>query len=215
MMVEHVNQYLTKGAKIMTNKQDSVRGTLEASLIPLYAWSSCPIPGTDIFWSLVAVGYEFVFYIEYWTNKHWELTSSPLSRESYSQDLSTRLSTLREVAQLLVQEQCPYHWELVNLLWLNPCTYSVGNVVFAWHAVCLDAAKGCVDKLQYAFTGPWRISANLKGVLYELQHCSKLHLKDKMNALDLSSFPILWQQVQSTPQTYKSKPNQRGWHQQV
>ncbi len=31
--------------------------------------------------------------------------------ESYSQDLAMRLSTLREVAQLLVQEQRAFHWD--------------------------------------------------------------------------------------------------------
>jgi hypothetical protein len=88
----------------MTNKQDSVRIALEAILLLLYAWNSCPIPGTDISRSLNAVSREFAFPINYLTNKHWELTSSPSSMESYSRDLAIRLSALREVAQLLIQE---------------------------------------------------------------------------------------------------------------
>jgi hypothetical protein len=48
MMVERVNRYLTKGLKIMTNERDSIRIALEAILLLLYAWNSCPIPGTDI-----------------------------------------------------------------------------------------------------------------------------------------------------------------------
>jgi hypothetical protein len=70
MMVEHVNRYLTKGLKIMTNECDSGCVALEAILLLLYAWNSCPIPGTDISWSLVAVGREFAFPIDYSTNKH-------------------------------------------------------------------------------------------------------------------------------------------------
>jgi hypothetical protein len=66
MLVERVNQYLTKGLTIMTN----------AILFLLYAWNFCPIPGTDISQSLVAVGREFAFPFDYSTNKHWELTSS-------------------------------------------------------------------------------------------------------------------------------------------
>jgi hypothetical protein len=58
MMVEPINRYLTKGLKIMTNKQDSVRVALEVILLLLYAWNSCPIPGTDISQSLVLVGPE-------------------------------------------------------------------------------------------------------------------------------------------------------------
>jgi hypothetical protein len=114
MIVERVNRYLTKGLKIMTNERDSVRVALEAILLLLYAWNSCPIPGTDISRSLVAVGREFAFPIDYSTNKHWELTSSPSSVESYSRDLATCLSALREVAHLLVQEQQAYHRELTN-----------------------------------------------------------------------------------------------------
>ena len=70
MMVEWVNRYLNKGLKIMTNERDSIRIALEAILLLLYAWNSCPIPGTDISRSLVAVGPEFAFPINYSTNKH-------------------------------------------------------------------------------------------------------------------------------------------------
>jgi hypothetical protein len=60
-----------------------------------------------------AVGHEFAFPIDYSTNKHWELTSSPTSVESYSRDLATRLSALREVAHLLVCQK-PFNLEGVD-----------------------------------------------------------------------------------------------------
>jgi hypothetical protein len=88
----------------MTIGRSSVRIALVAILLLLYAWNSCPIPGTDISRSLVSIGHEFSFPINYSTNKHWELASSPSSVESYSKDLAIYLSALREVAQLLVQE---------------------------------------------------------------------------------------------------------------
>ncbi len=59
MMVECINRYLTKGLKIMTNEQDSVHVVLEAILLLLHAWNSCPILGTDISQSLVAICHEF------------------------------------------------------------------------------------------------------------------------------------------------------------
>jgi hypothetical protein len=110
--------------------------------------------------------------------------------ESYLQDLAKRLSTIHEVAQLLVQEQRTYHQELVNLRRPGPRTYSVGNVLFARGAVRSDAAKGPINKLQYAFTGPWRITAILKATLYKLQHCSTPHQKDNRHASDLSPYPL-------------------------
>jgi hypothetical protein len=91
MMIKRVNQYLTKGLKIMTNECHSVCVAHEAILLLLYALNSCPIPGTNISCSLVAVGHEFAFPIDYSTNNHWELISSPNSVESYSRDLATCL----------------------------------------------------------------------------------------------------------------------------
>jgi hypothetical protein len=72
MMVKRINQYLTKGLKIMTNECNSVQIALEAILLLRYAWNSCPIPRMDISRSLVAIGHEFDFPIDYSTNKHWE-----------------------------------------------------------------------------------------------------------------------------------------------
>jgi hypothetical protein len=115
----------------MTNEHDSVQIALEAILLLLYAWNSCPIPGTDISRSLVAVGREFTFPIDYSTNKHWELTSSPSSVDSYSKDLAICLAALCEVAQLLVHEHQAYHCELINSCRPDPRIYSIRDIVFA------------------------------------------------------------------------------------
>jgi hypothetical protein len=114
MIVERVNRYLTKGLKIMCNERDSVRVALEAILLLLYAWNSCPVPGTDISHSLIAVGHEFTFLIDFSSGKHWELTSSPSTAVSYSKKLATRLAACHQVAELLVREQRSYHHELIN-----------------------------------------------------------------------------------------------------
>jgi hypothetical protein len=154
----------------MTNEHGSVQIALEAILLLLYAWNSCPIPGTDISRSLIAIGREFAFQINYWTNKHWEFISSPSSMESYSKDLAVHLSALREVAQLLIMEHRAYHCEYNNSRHPDPHIYSVGIFVFAQRAVWLDASKEHVEKLSYPFTGPWRITASLKGASYDIEH---------------------------------------------
>ncbi len=110
--------------------------------------------------------------------------------ESYSKDLSTRLSALCKVSQLLVQEHRAYHRELINSHHPDPCTYSVGNIVFAHHDVQSDASKERVDKLSYQFTGPWRIVMALKGTSYELKHCSTPKQKKKKHASDVSPYPM-------------------------
>ena len=104
MLVERVNRYMNKGLKIMCNERDSVRVALEAILLLLYAWNSCPVPGTVISRSLVAVGQEYAFPIDFSSGNHWELTSLPSTVVSYSTELVTCLSTCHEAAELLLEE---------------------------------------------------------------------------------------------------------------
>jgi hypothetical protein len=105
MLVERVNRYLNKGLKIMTSERNLVWVAMEAILLLLYAWNSVPIPGTNLSCCVVALGREFQFPIDFATNKHFELTSTPSTVMSYSRDLSTCLSALCKVAKLLVKEQ--------------------------------------------------------------------------------------------------------------
>jgi hypothetical protein len=190
MLVERVNRYLNKGLKIMTNERDSVRVAMEAILLLLYAWNSAPIPGTDLSRCFVALGREFQFPIDFSADKHMELTSTPASVTSYSRDLATRLSALREVAVLLVDEQRAYHREFINAHWPDPKIYSIGDTVFIRRATHSSAVtvRGQVDKLIYPFTGPWLITAKLDGASYEIEHVATKR-KDKKHTSDLSPYP--------------------------
>ena len=170
MLVKRINLYLNKGLRVMCNECDSIRVALEAILLLLYAWNSCPVPGTDISRSLVAVSREFAFPINFSSGKHWELTSSAITVVLYSKELATRLSVCREVAELLVEEQHAYHCEYINARHPDPQIYSVVNIVIACRAGRSHAAWEIVDKLQFAFTGPWRITTLLNGASYELKH---------------------------------------------
>jgi hypothetical protein len=189
MLVERVNQYINKGLKIMTNECGSIRVAREAILLLIYAWNSCPIPGTDISRSLVAVGREFAFPINYSAGKHWVLVSSPSTVTTYSKDLAMHLTECRAIAELLVKEHCAYHRKFINANRPNPCIYAVGGIVFARQAVRLDARWECVNKLQYAFTGPWKVISVLPGASYKLEHRKNAGRKDKKHATDLSPYP--------------------------
>ena len=113
----------------------------------------------------------------------------PSTVVSYLKELATRLSACREVAKLLVEEKRSYHRELVNACWPDPHVYSVGDIVFARCAVKSDSKRGIIDKLQYAFTGPWQVTAILKGASYELVHCNNNKKFEKKHASDLSPYP--------------------------
>jgi hypothetical protein len=190
MLVEQVNCYLNKGLKIMTNECNSIRVAFKAILLLIYAWNSCPVPGTDISRSLVTVGREFQFPINFSSGKAAALTSAPGTFESYSCLLFKRLSACHKVALLLVCEQCCWHRELVNSQRRDPCPYNIGNIVFARQATHLDTKRGVVNKLMYAFTGPWCVTASLPGASYELQHIHSPTRRNKKHALDLSLYPV-------------------------
>jgi hypothetical protein len=191
MLIERINRYLNMGLRVMCNEHDSIRIALEAILLFLSAWNSCPVPGTDISRSLVAVGCEFAFpTINFSSGKHWELTSSASTVVSYSKELATRLSACRKVAELLVEEQRAYHCEYINARRPDPRIYSVGDIVFACRAVRSHAAREIVDKLQFAFTGLWCITALLKGASCELENSQKPGRKEKKHASDLSPYPL-------------------------
>jgi hypothetical protein len=104
MLVEGINRYLNKGLKIMVNERDSSRIALKAILLLIYAWNSCPVPGTDISRSLVAVGREFQFLIDFSTGKHIKLMSAPGAVLSYSCKLATCLAACSQVASILIEE---------------------------------------------------------------------------------------------------------------
>jgi hypothetical protein len=59
ILVEHVNRYLNKGLKLMTNERGSVGIAMEAILLLLYMWNSAPILGTNLSRCFVALGCKF------------------------------------------------------------------------------------------------------------------------------------------------------------
>ncbi len=124
MLVEWLCWYFNKGLRIMNNTCSLACLALEAMLLLLYAWNSCPVPGTDISHSLVGIGRKFAFPIDFSTGMHWELTCSPTTVESYSCNLSKRLAICCKIAMLLVSEHHAWHRELINSRWRNPRVYT-------------------------------------------------------------------------------------------
>ena len=158
MIIECLNHYLNAGLRSMKNVGHSVRVALEAILLLLYAWNSCPMHGTDISWSLGAVGHEFAFPIDFSTGKNAKLISSSGAVATYSRKLATQLDACCDVAMLLVKEQRAWHRGLINAQQPDPRVYLVGDVVFARRATRSDSKHGKVKKLKHQFTGPWSIT---------------------------------------------------------
>ena len=86
MLVERINRYLNKALKIFCTERGTVKVALEAILLSLYAWNSTPVPTTDISRSLITVGREFQFPIDFCLSKHRMLTLTPENVTSFAKE---------------------------------------------------------------------------------------------------------------------------------
>ena len=94
MMVERINRLLNSSLTIFCNERGTNRVTLEGILMALYAWNSAPalVMGTDISRSLLVVGREFQFPIDFSTDMYHVLTSNPAKVNSFASDQARLLS---------------------------------------------------------------------------------------------------------------------------
>ena len=104
MLVERVNHFINKGLRVTTHEQGSVRIALEAILLLIYTWNSSLIPGTDLSRSLVTVGREIAFLIDFSTDKHFKFTLSPSKVKTYARTQSNLMEVYQKLATVLFEE---------------------------------------------------------------------------------------------------------------
>ena len=188
MLVERVNRFLNATLTIFCNERGTVLVAQEGILMALYAWNSAPIAGTDISRSLVVVGREFNFPIDFSADMHLHLTSSPKRAKSFAGRQAVLLKASRLVAKELVSQHRAMHRELINSRRPVPREYAVGDKVFARRSVKSDKSRGVVGKIKNAYTGPWEIVSKAEGGSYNLRHAVDGRV-GKRHAMHLSPFP--------------------------
>ena len=70
----------------------------------------------------------------------------------------------------------------------NPREYNVGDTVMVRRKIQSKKVKGIVDKVQYAYTGPWEITKKLHGASYEVRHTASGQI-DKKHAMHITPMP--------------------------
>ena len=188
MLVERICRFLNSSLEIFCGERGTNKAALEGILMALYAWNSAPVVGTDISRSLLVVGREFQFPIDFSADEHHILTSNSAKTHSYAASQADLLTYSRAVAQELIHHHRAYHREYVNSRRPNPRLYTVGDVVFARRAVKSIASRGLVGKLMNSFTGPWIITEKLAGSSYSLRHQISGKI-GKRHAAHLSPYP--------------------------
>ena len=102
MLVERICRYLNNCLTIFTNKRNDNLVAMEGILMTLYAWDFARVVGTDISRSLLVVGREFHFPIEFLTEQHQILTSSTLKVSLFAAEQARLLKCGREIARELI-----------------------------------------------------------------------------------------------------------------
>ena len=188
MIVERVNRFLNSSLTIFCNERGTNKVALEGILMALYAWNSAPVIGTDISRSLLVVGREFQFPIDFSADQHHILTSNPDKAHAFATSQAHLLKYCRVIAQELIHHHRAWHREYINARRPSPRIYDIGDTVFAKRAVRSDKKRGLVGKLMNSFTGPWEIIRKLAGSSYEMKH-RNTGKTGKRHAAHISPFP--------------------------
>ena len=154
----------------------------------LYACNLAPVVATDIFWSLVIIGCEFQFPINFCTDFHWIITSNPTRVTNYESDQARLLLCTRAIDRKLIHHHRIYACEYINSHFSNTRLYSYGNMLFAKRAVKYDKQQVPVVKLMNSFTGPCWVTKSLHSISYKLVHCNTYRPENR-HSDHLSPFP--------------------------
>ena len=110
--------------------------------------------GTDILRSLLVTGREFNFPIDFSSEQHQILTSSPLKVTEFATEQALLLKCGHSIAKELIHVQRAWHRKFITQRRPDPRQYSVGDRVFARRAVNSIKKRGLVGKLTDSYTYP-------------------------------------------------------------
>ena len=148
MLVERVNRFLNSALTIFCNEHGASLVSQEVILMSLYVWNSTPVPVTNISCSILVVGREFQFPINYSAQKHSKLTNNPEDVTTFVSERATLFSACQKVGTELIHDHRLYHRKYINKRCPVPQTYTVGDHIFAERSVKSDAKKGSASELQ-------------------------------------------------------------------
>ena len=113
-IVERVNHFLNACLTVFCNEQVTNQVALEGIFMALYAWNSAPIIGIVILRSLLVIGREFQFPIDFSADKHHILTSNPAKVNAFATNQANILACGRPIAIELIHHHRSYHHEYIN-----------------------------------------------------------------------------------------------------
>eukprot|EP00957_Ditylum_brightwellii_P152791 11630391-Ditylum_brightwellii.AAC.1 len=86
IMVERFNVFLNLSLTVFNNDRSTNRTFIEGALMSAYAWNLAPVIGKDISRSLVVLGREYNFPIDFTTRDEFSFDVTPQKVASYTED---------------------------------------------------------------------------------------------------------------------------------
>lgn len=169
VIVERFNRFLNSSLRIFNNDRGTNMVFLEGAELSTYAWNSAPVSGTDLSRSLVALGREFHFPIDFESRRHRTINIDESTVKSFAHDMLSLLEKSQEVYKLLIHEHRALHREYRNSQLNQPRKFKVGDFVFTNVQVQSNKRKGVVGKLSYVKRGPYKIIECHKSGSYTLK----------------------------------------------
>jgi hypothetical protein len=108
-LVERFNKFLNSGLRVFDDDRGTNRVFLEGAETLTHAWNSCPVLGTDLSRSLLTVGREFHFPVDFTANKHVSFDPTDASKKSHASDMTNLLEKSRTVHVMLIAEHRAAH----------------------------------------------------------------------------------------------------------
>jgi hypothetical protein len=169
ILVEQFNCFLNAGLRVFNNARESNRVFVEGAQTLTYAWNLCPVIGTDLSRSLLTVGREFHFPIDFETNRQVPYDISDGEKKLFADNLTDLLLKSREVYLLLISKHRAAHQECRNAQINNPREFKLNDIIFTNVQVQSKRSSGMVKKLSYIKRGPYKIIKDYKSGSYELE----------------------------------------------
>ena len=169
IFVERFNRFLNSGLRVFNNDRGTNRVFVEGALTLCYAWNSCPVTATDLSRSLLAVGREFQFPIDFTSRYHITYDTDESQVRKYADELCDLLTKSREIYEILISEHRAMHREYRNAQLNQVRKFKTGDIVFTNVQVQSRKSSGTVAKLAYIRRGPYKIIKSFSSGTYQLQ----------------------------------------------
>ena len=190
ILVERFNRFLNSSVKVFNSDHGTNRVFLEDAEMMTYAWNSAPVHGTDLSHSLLNVGREFHFPIDFTSRHHITFDVDTPEVKSFAYELTALLQKSREIYKLLIHEHRCAHREFRNSQLNNPRKFKLDDIVFTNVQVQSKNQSGQVGKLSYINRGPYKIVKVHPNGSYDLEllktgniikkHGSELYLSPQL-----------------------------------